>query len=133
LAGWLAGALGLPPEAMHPVDAERTAVRIGATPSDRQGTFASEQVAGDRQGRVVRVTASAGTTDTAATAGVGPTHRRIVRLGPQTLAAGFERALSAAGGDPAWRAALVTAADISSRAPNWSRGTPGPPVSHRGT
>lgn len=71
LAGWLAGALGLPPEAMHPVDAERTAVRIGATPSDRQGTFASEQVAGDRQGRVVRVTASAGTTDTAATAGVG--------------------------------------------------------------
>jgi Glucose-6-phosphate dehydrogenase subunit len=133
LAGWLAGALGLPPDAVGLADAERTAVRIGAAPGDRRAMCAVEEVDDDRQERALRVTTSVGTTDAATTPEAGPTHRRIVRLGPQTLAADLDRALGAAGRDPAWWAALVAATDMSSCAPTRTRGVAGPPGGRPGT
>jgi len=113
LAGWLAGALGLPPEAAHLAGADRTAVRIGATPADRHALFTLEPVPGDRS---IRVTTSPGDAATAA-AVTGPPHHRIVRVGPQTLTADLDRALTVADQDPAWWPAVMFATQLSTRTP----------------
>jgi glucose-6-phosphate dehydrogenase assembly protein OpcA len=104
LAGWLVSSLALAPAAVRLEEEDRITVRIAAGHGGRSGTFSVEQAIQGSDDRTVRLSA--------AISG-GPSHRRSMRMSPQTVATDLERALSSPlTADQTWAEALAAAVTL---------------------